>query len=169
MLLPFNLMQFIEEHKHLLKPPVNNKVLFESESFVVMVVGGPNARKDYHINQSEELFYQIQGQMLLKIKNPQGHFQDITISEGEIFLLPARIPHSPQRLANTIGLVIEKKRLASENDSLVWYCEKCLSTINSKSFFLTNIEIELKNAINEHFADAKNYTCKKCGHLNEKN
>ena len=169
MKLPFNFIQFIADNKHHLKPPVNNKVIFDSESFVAMIVGGPNQRKDYHVNQSDELFYQIQGEMVLKIKNPQGHFEDIKIGEGEMFLLPSKIPHSPQRFDNTVGLVIEKKRTVAEIDSLIWYCEKCLKVLETRSFYLTNIEIELKDAINQHFSDSSHYTCKACGYINEKN
>lgn len=36
----------------------------------------------------------------------------------QIFLLPAGVPHSPQRFADTVGLVIERRRLETELDGL---------------------------------------------------
>ena len=105
---PFNFNAWIDEHRHLLKPPVGNKVVYvENDDFIVMVVGGPNSRKDYHYNEGEELFYQVEGDIVLKIIE-DGKPVDIEIKEGEMFLLPARVPHSPQRSAGSIGLVIER-------------------------------------------------------------
>ncbi len=107
---PLNFQKWIDEHRHLLKPPVCNKLVFEDAEFIVMVVGGPNTRKDYHYDEGEEFFYQLEGRMVLKIMQ-DGQLKDIPIEAGEIFLLPARVPHSPQRFENSVGLVIERKRL----------------------------------------------------------
>ncbi len=105
MLMPFNLQKWIEENRDLLKPPVGNKNLYVSAGdFIVMIVGGPNARKDYHYNESEELFYQIEGDITVRIQE-EGKPKDIIIREGEMFLLPAKIPHSPMRGPNTVGSV----------------------------------------------------------------
>ncbi|XP_030045364.1 3-hydroxyanthranilate 3,4-dioxygenase-like [Microcaecilia unicolor] len=82
-----------------------------------MFVGGPNQRKDYHIEEGEELFFQVKGDICLKIIQHDKH-RDIYIREGEMFLLPARIPHSPQRFADTVGLVFERERLKTETDGL---------------------------------------------------
>ena len=107
---PFNLNQWIDEHRHLLKPPVGNKqVYMGNDDYIVMVVGGPNARKDYHLNQTPEFFYQVEGNITLKLM-VDGKPQDVNINEGDIYLLPPNVPHSPQRGANTVGLVIEQKR-----------------------------------------------------------
>ncbi|MBL4715223.1 MAG: 3-hydroxyanthranilate 3,4-dioxygenase, partial [Bacteroidia bacterium] len=108
---PFNLQQWIDENRHLLKPPIGNQQLWKETAgdFIVMIVGGPNARKDYHFNEGEEFFYQFEGDIVIKIIE-DGKPVDIEIKEGETFLLPARIPHSPQRPENTIGLVIERVR-----------------------------------------------------------
>src|SRR4051812_14827573 len=111
---PFNFKNWIDENRHLLKPPVGNKVVWTDREFIVMVVGGPNERTDFHINSGEEFFYQLEGDMTLKVMNPEGKMQDVRIRAGDIYLLPAKTPHSPQRNANTVGLVIERKRLENE-------------------------------------------------------
>src|SRR5256712_318940 len=120
----FNFKEWIDENRHLLKPPVGNKVVWKNTEFIVMVVGGPNARKDYHFNESEEFFYQLEGDILVKVQQ-DGKAVDLHIKEGDIFLLPPRTPHSPIRGANTIGLVIERKRRDGEQDGLLWFCENC--------------------------------------------
>ncbi|MFY7860918.1 MAG: 3-hydroxyanthranilate 3,4-dioxygenase, partial [Chitinophagales bacterium] len=137
--LPFNLHQWIEENRDLLKPPVNNKNLYiESGDYIIMVVGGPNARKDFHFNESEELFYQLEGDIQVNVQL-QGKVVEYKIKEGEIFLLPANIPHNPVRGANTVGLVIERKRTVDMSDGLFWYCESCNHPLKSYRFFLDNI------------------------------
>ena len=121
---PFNLKKWIDDNRSLLQPPVGNKCIYnDAENFIVMIVGGPNARKDYHYNESEELYYQVEGNIVLKIID-DGVPKSIPINEGDMFLLPARVPHSPQRPANTVGLVIERMRKPHELDYCAWYCEK---------------------------------------------
>src|SRR5690606_20103935 len=120
---PFNLSQWIEENRHLLKPPIGNQQNYhETERFIVMIVGGPNVRGDFHYNESEELFYQIEGDMTLRIQE-DGKLVDIPIREGEMFLLPPKVPHSPRRGANTVGLVVEKVRQEGETDGFLWFCD----------------------------------------------
>ena len=121
---PLNLNKWIEKNRHLLKPPVGNKVVYNEGDFMIMIVGGPNKRKDYHVDPIEEFFYQLEGDMLLKIIDDNKRV-DVPIKEGEIFLLPPEVPHSPQRYENTVGLVIERKRLKHELDGFLWFCEKC--------------------------------------------
>ena len=118
---PFNFRGWIDEHRHLLKPPVGNKLVFRDSEFIIMVVGGPNSRSDFHVDPGEEFFYQLEGDMTLRTVQA-GQLVDVPIREGEIFLLPPLLPHSPQRLANTVGLVIERQRRAGERDGLQWYC-----------------------------------------------
>ena len=132
MLLPLNFNNWIDEHRHLLKPPVGNQVVYKDTEFIIMVVGGPNIRKDYHINKGEEFFYHLEGDILLRIRE-KGKPKDISINEGEIFLLPPNLPHSPQRFENTIGLVVERKRHADELDSFQWYCDECHAVLYNKS------------------------------------
>ena len=157
-----NLKGWIEEHRHLLKPPVGNAQIWENADFIVMIVGGPNARKDYHINPTEELFHQIEGDITLKIIE-DGEKRDIPIREGDIFLLPALIPHLPQRPANTIGMVVERRRPEGQNDHVRYYCEKCGEILYDPQFYLTNIVKQLKPLMDTFWADESLRTCKKCG------
>ncbi|MGB1248503.1 MAG: 3-hydroxyanthranilate 3,4-dioxygenase, partial [Chitinophagales bacterium] len=120
---PFNLQQWIEDNRALLKPPVGNKNLYvESGDYIIMIVGGPNARKDYHYNETEELFYQLEGDIVVKIQE-EGKAVEIPIRAGEMFLLPAQIPHSPIRSEGSVGLIIERKRTNGMIDGLQWYCD----------------------------------------------
>ena len=116
----FPLKKWIDDNRHLLKPPVGNKVIFKDHEFIVMAVGGPNARTDFHVNQSEEFFYQFEGEMTLKVMTPEKRIEDIKMSAGDIYLLPANTPHSPQRSAGGVGLVIERERREGEIDGLQW-------------------------------------------------
>lgn len=161
---PFNLYKWIEENRDLLKPPVGNKNLYmESKGYFVMLVGGPNARKDYHFNESEELFFQIEGDILVKIQE-NGKSVDVPIKEGEMFLLPAKVPHSPIRPANTVGLVVELKRENNMQDGLLWYCEKCNHKLFEKYFELTNIEKDFLPVFKEFYSSKALRTCDNCGH-----
>jgi len=158
-----NFKQWIDDHRHLLKPPVGNKMVFEDhENFIVMVVGGPNARKDYHYNESEEFFHQLEGDITLKVID-NGEPVDIPIREGEIFLLPPKVPHSPQRPANTVGLVIEKKRSEGDKDGLQWYCENCGNKLYDEYFKMENIVTQLPPIMERFYQSEENRTCDKCG------
>jgi 3-hydroxyanthranilate 3,4-dioxygenase len=159
---PYNLKAWIEENRNLLKPPVGNKMVWKDTEFQVMIVGGPNARKDYHVDPGEEFFYQIEGDITLRIIE-DGKPRDVRIREGEIFLLPPNVPHSPQRGANTVGMVIERNRRSGEKDALRWHCEKCGNLLHEASFALTDLGTQLKPIIEGFFADTKLRTCKKCG------
>lgn len=163
---PFNFKKWIDDNRHLLKPPVGNKVVFENTEFIVMVVGGPNARKDYHYNESEEFFYQLEGDIEVGIQE-DGKAVKVPIKQGEIFLLPPKVPHNPARGANTIGLVIERKRKENEKDGLLWFCEKCNHKLFEKYFMLTNIMTQFQETFSEFYGDLSHRTCKKCGHVME--
>ncbi|MCB0316747.1 MAG: 3-hydroxyanthranilate 3,4-dioxygenase [Calditrichaeota bacterium] len=163
----FNFKKWIEDHRHLLKPPVGNKMIFEdTDDFIVMVVGGPNARKDFHYNEGEEFFYQIEGDINLRVMDGD-QVVDIPIREGDIYLLPPKVPHSPQRPANTVGLVIERKRNAGENDGFQWYCEKCGSKLYDEYFKLENIVTQLPPIMERFYQNEANRTCKNCGAVME--
>ncbi len=171
---PFNLQKWIADNRSRLRPPVGNKVLWQDREFIVMAVGGPNARTDFHVNQSEEFFYQIEGDMILKVMD-DGGIRDIRVRAGDVFLLPPKTPHSPQRPANTVGLVIERRRrlcsapgdtpFETELDALQWYCEKCNHLLYEEKFFLTNIETQF-NAVFERYYGSPHVICKNCGHEN---
>lgn len=164
---PFNFKKWIDENRHLLKPPVGNKQVYEDAEFIVMVVGGPNARKDYHWEEGEEFFYQLEGDIIVKIQE-DGNAVEVPIKEGEIFLLPARVPHSPVRPENSVGLVIERKRNANEKDGLLWFCEKCNNKLYDEYFHLNSIEKDFLPVFRKFYASEELRTCKKCGTLMEK-
>jgi 3-hydroxyanthranilate 3,4-dioxygenase len=163
MMEPFNLQQWINDNRGILKPPVGNKNLYvEAGDFIVMVVGGPNARKDYHFNESEELFYQIEGDITVKIQE-NGNAREILIKEGEMFLLPGNVPHSPIRGENTVGLVIEKVRKGTDLvDGLMWFCDDCNHLLHEYKFPLSNIEKDFIPRFKEFYASNEKRTCKKC-------
>ena len=163
----FNFQKWISENQHLLKPPVGNKKVFEDGEMTVQVVGGPNERTDYHDDPVEEFFYQLKGDMVLKVCD-DGKFYDVPIREGEIFLLPANMPHSPQRLANTVGLVIERQRRAGERDGFQWYCENCDTKLHEEFIELTDIEKQLPPVFERFFGNLAYRTCKQCGEVLEK-
>jgi 3-hydroxyanthranilate 3,4-dioxygenase len=165
---PFNLQQWIDDNRDLLKPPVGNKCLYkQAGDFIVMIVGGPNVRKDYHFNEGEELFYQIEGDMNVRIQE-NGKAVDIPIKEGEMFLLPSHIPHSPMRGENTVGLVIEKVRKGTPmQDGLMWFCDECNHKLHEFIFPLTNIENDFQPRFREFYASEELRTCDNCSHVME--
>ncbi len=163
---PVNFKKWIDEHRHLLKPPVCNQVVWPEGDFIIMVVGGPNIRKDYHYNETPEFFYQLEGDMVLKVID-DGEFKDIPIKEGEIFLLPPKVPHSPQRFENTVGLVVELKRPEGVLDALQWYCENCGNLLYEEKFALKDIVKQLPIIFNNFYSDEQKRTCKKCGTVME--
>jgi 3-hydroxyanthranilate 3,4-dioxygenase len=164
---PINFKKWIEIHRHLLKPPVGNKVVYEDTEFIIMVVGGPNTRKDYHIDEGEEFFYQLEGDMNLRIME-NGIPRDVPINEGDIFLLPPKVPHSPQRLKNTVGLVIERKRRSGELDGFQWYCDNCHSLLYEKYLPLTDIVKQLPPIFNGFWNNEDARTCNSCNAYLEK-
>ena len=161
-LAPINFKKWIEENRHLLKPPVGNRQIWEDRDFMVTVVGGPNSRTDYHINEGEEFFYQIEGDIVLRVLEA-GKPRDIEIREGDIFLLPPKVPHSPQRPAATVGLVLERRRQPSEVDTFAWFCEKCGRKLYEESIHLTDIVAQLPPVFARFNADEAHRTCKGCG------
>lgn len=162
MLTTINFKQWIDEHRHLLKPPVGNAQVWKDREFMITVVGGPNQRKDYHVDPGEEFFYQLEGDMTLKIVE-DGRHRDLPIREGDIFLLPPFVPHSPQRGPNTIGLVIERVRGSHEPDKFVWYCDECREQIHEVTVHVTDITTQLKPVFDAFWADMDARTCPHCG------
>ena len=163
----FNFRKWIDENRHLLKPPVGNKQVFRDSEFIIMVVGGPNSRKDFHVDPGEEFFYQLEGDMLLKTVQDGKHV-DVPIREGEILLLPPNVPHSPRRVANTVGLVIERQRRPGELDGFQWYCERCNHLLYEEFAHITNIETQMPPIFEHFFGSIANRTCSQCGTVQER-
>ena len=164
---PFNLHQWIDENRELLKPPVGNKNLYvESGDYIVMIVGGPNSRKDYHYNETEELFFQIKGNIIVKTQQ-NGSLVEYEIKEGEMFLLPAKIPHSPVRTEGSIGLVIERKREKNHKDGLLWFSESANHLLYEEYFHLTNIEKDFLPIFKKFYTNEKLRTCPITGDIME--
>ena len=159
---PLNFKAWIDENRHLLKPPVGNKCVWNDGEYIVMVVGGPNSRKDYHYNETPEFFYQVEGDMVLKIID-DGEQKDVHIKEGDIYLLPGKVPHSPQRAANTVGLVIEMPRAEGVLDALEWYCENCNTALYREEFALDNIVTDMPVIFDKYYSDKNKCTCSNCG------
>lgn len=160
---PFNLQAWIEENRDLLKPPVGNKNLYPAgEDYIVMIVGGPNARKDYHYNETEELFYQLEGNITVRIQE-DGAPRDINLGPGDMFLLPPKVPHSPMRSEGSVGLVIERVRTSEHQDGLMWFCDNCNNKLHETYFPLGNIEKDFLPRFSEFYHSQALRTCNKCG------
>jgi 3-hydroxyanthranilate 3,4-dioxygenase len=161
---PFNLMQWIDENRDALTPPVCNKQLFVGEEFIVMIVGGPNSRKDYHYDVGPELFYQLEGDMILNIIE-NGRRRAIEICQGDIFMLPPAVPHSPQRFANTVGLVVERQRRPDELDGFMWYCENCDRKLYEEFLHVADIVTDLPPVFARFYGSEAARKCDNCGQL----
>jgi 3-hydroxyanthranilate 3,4-dioxygenase len=159
----FNLQAWIKEHEHLLKPPVNNSMIWEDSDMMVMIIGGPNSRYDYHDDPVEEFFYQLKGNMYLDTVQDGEHIR-VDIKEGEILLLPPHVRHSPQRPEEgSIGLVIEPKRPAGAKDALEWYCLECGDKVHRVEFVLENIVEDLPPAYESFSNNMEARSCGNCG------
>ena len=165
---PFNLNKWIDENRHLLKPPVGNKNIYtESGDYIVMIVAGPNARKDYHYNETEELFYQLEGEITVYIQE-DGKKRKMKLKAGDMYLHPAKTPHSPVRTENSIGLVIEKKREGQNlKDGLLWFCDNCNHKLYEVYFELTDIETDFLPHFKHFYNSEELRTCDNCGTVME--
>ena len=165
---PFNLHAWIDEHRHLLKPPVGNQQVYKgNDDYIVMVVGGPNARKDFHYNESEELFYQLEGDVQVRIVE-EGAIRTVDIKEGDMWLLPGKVPHSPQRPAGTVGLVIERYRKPDEQDGFLWFCEACGTKLYEEYFPMTDIVTQLPLVMENFYGSEQHRTCPSCATVMER-
>lgn len=165
---PFNLQEWIDHNRHELKPPVGNRNLYkDAGDYIVMIVAGPNARKDYHYNETEELFYQVEGDINVRIQE-DGKAVDIPIKEGEMFLLPAKVPHSPMRSEGSIGLVVEVKRKDTDaQDGLLWFCDNCNNKLWETYFPLNDIEQDFLPRFKKFYGSQLLRTCNNCGTVME--
>lgn len=161
--LPLNFAKWIEEHQHLLRPPVGNAQIWSNADFIVTVVGGPNQRTDYHVDPLEEFFYQIKGDMVLRLWI-DGAPKDVPIREGEIFLLPPNVPHSPQRpVEGSVGLVIERQRPDGLLDVFQWYCDCCGGIVHKAEVQLSSIVKDLPPIFQSFYDNVEKRTCPSCG------
>ena len=165
---PFNLLKWIDENRHLLKPPVGNKNIYvDAEDYIVMIVAGPNARKDYHYNETEELFYQLEGNITVYVQD-EGQKRAMQLSPGDMYLHPAKVPHSPVRSEGSIGLVIERKRLdLGAKDGLLWFCENCNHKLYEVYFELSDIENDFLPHFRHFYNSEELRTCSECGTVME--
>ncbi len=165
---PFNLNQWVEDNRELLKPPVGNKNLYtEAGDYIVMVVAGPNARKDYHFNETEELFYQLEGEITVKVQD-EGNAVEMDLKAGDMFLCPANTPHSPIRKEGSIGLVVERKRKGTDlKDGLMWFCDNCNHKLHETYFPLEDIEKDFIPRFKEFYGSEELRTCDNCGNVME--
>ena len=163
-LVSLNLWKWVEDNRHAFEPAVGNKVIWEDSQFTAMIIRGPNARRDFHVDPSDEIFYMLRGAMVLEYIQ-DGRRRDQVIREGELLLVPALTPHSPHRPADTWGLVVEVKRLPDQTESLLWFCDRCDARLHAVRMHVDDIEKELRAAI-EHFdASPELRTCRTCGHV----
>lgn len=165
---PFNLNKWIEENRDTLKPPVANKNLYkDAGDYIVMVVAGPNARKDYHYNETEELFYQLEGNIEVHIQE-DGKKRTMKLGPGDMYLHPGKVPHSPVRFENSIGLVIERKRTSPDViDGLLWFCDHCNNKLHETYFKLEDVEKDFQPRFREYYASEELRTCNNCGETME--
>jgi 3-hydroxyanthranilate 3,4-dioxygenase len=159
---PLNFARWIEEHRERLEPPVGNAQVWEDGDFIVTVVGGPNQRTDYHDDPLEEFFFQMKGDMVLRIME-DGRPQDLSIREGDIFLLPPHVRHSPQRPADSLGLVIEYRRPPGVRDAFEWYCLDCSALVHRAEVQLQSIVRDLPPLFQRFYDDAVLRKCGSCG------
>ncbi|APU68231.1 3-hydroxyanthranilate 3,4-dioxygenase [Christiangramia flava] len=165
---PFNLSKWIEQNRDSLKPPVGNRNLYkESKDYIVMIVAGPNARKDYHYNETEELFYQLEGTIEVHVQD-KGEKKTMKLGPGDMYLHPAKMPHSPVRQEGSLGLVVERKRLDIEGkDGLLWYCDNCNHKLYEVYFPLQDIETDFLKHFRHFYGSKELRTCDNCGHVME--
>lgn len=164
---PIDLLRWAEEFKADFQPPVGNKYLYSGSDFFVMVIGGPNARNDFHQTLSEEFFYQIRGDIVVKTYE-NDRIVDHVIREGETFFIPANVPHAPCRPAGTLGLVLERRRPEGEIEHQIFYCEKCNELVEDSAFDCKDIVHHFRAAMEAFWADEARSTCKACGHRVQK-
>ena len=164
---PINILKWVEENKDQLKPPVGNKYLYDGEGFFVMVIGGPNARNDFHVTNSEEYFYQVKGDIVVRILE-DGVIKDVPLREGETIFIPGGVPHSPTRPPDTIGVVVELRRPPGEKEHQQFYCGKCDQLVHDKKFDCADIVKHFAQSMEDFWADSALNTCKNCGHQNGK-
>jgi len=161
---PFNFQRWIAENQQFLKPPVGNKQLFDAKTdMTVMIVGGPNQRVDFHDDPVEEFFYQLRGDMVLKIAE-NGKIYDVPVREGDVFLIGPHMRHSPQRpIPGSVGLVVEGTRRETDIDGFEWFCFKCGERVHRVEVQVKDIVKDLPPLFSAFYDNQQARTCKHCG------
>jgi len=160
----FNFQKWVEDNRDKLKPPVGNAQVWEDGEMMVTVVGGPNQRRDFHDDPTEEFFYQIEGDIVLRIQEAPGRpATEIPVKQGEIFLLPKHMRHSPQRPANSVGMVVEMPRPEGALDGFEWYCPKCHALVHRAEVRLKSIVKDLPPLFEKFYGDESLRKCRECG------
>ena len=162
---PFALLQWIDDHRAELTPPVANKQVFREADMVIMMVGGGNERNDFHEDPREEFFYQLKGDMSLWLWPEEGSAPfEMPIREGEIYLLPPNLKHSPQRPEpDSIGLVVEYQRPLGELDAFEWPCPTCHRVVHRVEIQVQAIDKDLPPLFAAFHGDETARTCASCG------
>lgn len=154
---------WITDNEHLLKPPVNNRMMALGEDFIIQVVGGPNERYDYHYEPYEEWFYQLRGDIHVNVMTDDGPHR-VDIREGETWLMPAWIPHSPQRPdPDSVGLVIERVRHEGTLEQFQWYCQECDALVHEVELQVRSLVDDMPPVFEAFHADTAARTCSTCG------
>ena len=160
---PFNFAGWISEHAHLLKPPVGNQQVWQDSDLIVTVVGGPNHRTDFHDDPHEEFFYQIAGNAYLNLI-VDGKRERVDLREGDVFLLPPHLRHSPQRPeAGSACLVIERQRAPGAIDGFEWYCGNCDQLVHRVELQLKSIVDDLPPLFSAFYDSEDKRRCPHCG------
>lgn len=161
----FGFHDWIAANRDRLRPPTSGFTVRQGDDYMITVVGGPNRRTDFHVNPFEEFYYQLEGAMTLRIQ-ADGAPRDVEIAAGQIYLLPRRVPHAPQRPADTVGLIVERVRRPGELDVHEWYCEACNHRLFRKEAFIEVLERDMPPIFEAYYADPAHQRCSACGHDN---
>jgi 3-hydroxyanthranilate 3,4-dioxygenase len=161
---PINFSAWLADHAERLRPPVGNQQIWPGSDLIVTVVGGPNQRTDFHDDPHEEYFHQFKGSAHLLLWE-RGKFERVDLKEGDVFLLPAHVRHSPQRPEpGSLCTVIERSRAAGTLDGFEWACARCGTLVHRAELQLADIVTDLPRAFNAFYSrDEAGRTCPACG------
>ncbi len=158
----FNLKQWVDENRGNWG---QRRIIWEDSDFIAFVTRGPNSRTDFHIDPGDEIFYQLEGELNLHYMTPEPKHEIAVIREGELFLLPANVPHSPRRGEGSWTFVIERKRRPDEQDRFVWYCEKCGTKLYETTIRFNDPTDAVKRANDSMKTNKEMRPCPRCGEV----
>jgi 3-hydroxyanthranilate 3,4-dioxygenase len=161
---PFNYEAWIGDNADKLKPPVGNQQVWANSDLICTVVGGPNQRTDFHDDPHEEYFHQLRGNAHVLI-NDRGRYERIDLRQGDVFLLPAHVLHSPQRPQHgSVCTVIERTRALGVQDAFQWHCAACGTRVARFELQLQSIVTDLPKVFAQFYdGDASTRVCSDCG------